>query len=202
MATNDLVTLTETKQSLRLTTTNESDSLLTAWITAVSTRVDELCGPVVARTVTDELHDGGYWWIAPKLAPVYSVTTLTEYDTSGTSRSLTAEDYDTKPTDGYLVDGDLIRRRGSGGDALFEPGRRNVRLTYQAGRVANTAAVPEQIKRGVLMILAHMWREEHGTPTGQFADDGGIVVVGAGWAIPRRARDLLGEYLRVPVRIA
>ncbi len=195
MASEDLVTISETKAALRLGST-ASDLLLTAWITAVSVRVDELCGPVVNRTVTDELHDGGLTFIAPRLVPFSSVTSLSEYDSAGTATVLSAEDYDTKPASGYLVDGELIRRRASGGDAWFASGRRNVRLTYVAGRVANTASVTEQFKRACLIILAHMWREEHGQASTTFNTDDGLVSVGAGWAIPRRARDLLGNQLR------
>ncbi len=201
MATEDLVTISETKSALRIST-NTNDNLLVAWITAVSVRVDELCGPVVNRTITDELHDGGLTFIAPRYVPFSSVTSVSEYDTAGTATALSAEDYDTKPANAWLVDGDLIRRRSSGADALFATGRRNVRLTYVAGRVANTAAVTEQFKRSVLIILAHMWREEHGQASSTFSADDGLVTVGAGWAIPRRARDLLGNQMRPTVSFA
>ncbi len=195
MAANDLVTLTETKASLRLPS-NASDGLLAAWVSAVSVRVDELCGPVVNRTITDEFHDGGWPSIYPRFVPVSSVTSLSEYDSAGTVTALSAEDYDTKPASAFLVDGEVVRRRASGADALFVSGRRNVRLTYVAGRVASTAAVTEQFKRAALVIVAHMWREEHGQASTSFAGDDGLVTVGAGWAIPRRARDLLGNEMR------
>lgn len=196
MAAEDLVTLTETKKALKLDQSGTHDGLLAAWITAVSLRVDELCGPVVIRTITDELHDGGSNLIFPRYLPVATVTTLAEYDSNGVATTLTAEDYDTKPADGYLLDGELIRRRSSGTDYLFVWGRRNVRLTYTAGRAASTSAVSEQFKRAALIILAHMWREEHGQAAQGFTPNGDIVTVGAGWAIPRRARDLLGNQMR------
>jgi len=195
MAAEDLVTVSEAKSALRLGTT-ANDTLLAAWITAVSVRVDELCGPVVNRTVTAEAHDGGMTVVFPKLVPFSSVTTVTEYDTAGTGTVLSAEDFDTKPANAYLVDGELLRRRSSGGDSWFAYGRKNVIVTYVAGRVANTAAVTEQFKRSALIILAHMWREEHGQASTTFNTDDGLVTVGAGWAIPRRARDLLGNQMR------
>ncbi len=196
MAANDLVTLGETKAALRLPS-NASDGLLAAWVSAVSVRVDELCGPVVNRTITDEFHDGGWPSIYPRFVPVSSVTSLSEYDSAGTVTALSAEDYDTKPSSAFLVDGEVIRRRSSGSDATFVLGRRNVRLTYVAGRVANTAAVTEQFKRAALVVLRHMWSQEHGQPGPTYGvGDGELVVVGAGWAIPRRARDLLGNEMR------
>lgn len=202
MAATDVVTLDETRRALAITT-NTHDTLLAAWITAVSTRMDDLCRPVVIRTITDELHDGGWWFITPDYTPVATVSSLSEYDTSGTATSLSAEDYDTKPASAYLVDGRVIRRRASGGDALFASGRRNVRLTYTAGRYASTSAVGEQFKRAALIILRHMWQQEHGTynPTYGTAD-GELVIVGAGWAIPRRAADLLGSELEPKISIA
>lgn len=201
MAILDLVTLGEAKAALRLPS-NTNDGLLGSWITAVSVRVDELCGAVVVRTVTDELHDGGAGFVAPVYVPISSVTSISEYDSAGTATVLSAEDYDTKPADGWLVDGELIRRRSSGADAVFAAGRRNVRVTYVSGRVANTAAVTEQFKRAALVIVAHMWREEHGQASTSFAADDGLVTVGAGWAIPRRARDLLGDQIRPRVSFA
>lgn len=202
MATLDIVSLNETKAALRL---NDStyDGLLTAWITAVSLRLDDLCRPIVVRTLTDELHDGGDRWIAPVYTPISSVTSLAEYDTAGTATTLTAEDYDTKPADAYLLDGRTIRRRASGADAYFASGRRNVRLTYVAGRYATTATVSEQFKRAALICLAHMWRAEQGTGNPTYGLEGGeLVSFGPGWAIPRRAADLLGAELDPKVTIA
>lgn len=196
MAATDLVTLTETKQALKLVSSGDQDTLLSAWIEAVSTRMDDLCGPVVHRTITGETHDGYCRTIYPRQYPISSVTAISEYTTAGTERVLSAEDHDTKPAEAYLVDGEMVRRRRSGTDAMFESGRRNVRVTYVAGRYATTAAVSQQFKRAALIILAHMWREEHGAASTTYLADTETVIVGAGWAIPRRARDLLGSELR------
>ena len=56
--TVDVLTLSEARQAVGLTS-DESDDYLKTLITAVSTQLDEMCGPVRTRTVTDELHDGG-----------------------------------------------------------------------------------------------------------------------------------------------
>lgn len=201
MATLDLVTLSEAKQSLDLTS-NQNDTMLAAWITAVSLRVDEICGPVVVRTLTAETHDGGGGWISPKYLPLSSVTTIVEYDTAGAATTLTAEDHDTKPADAFLVDGEMIRRRSSGGDATFAYGRRNVLVTYVAGRYATTATVTEQFKRATLIVLAHMWRSERGAGSNTFGQDGDLIEFGPAWFIPKRAADLLGYEKRARVTIA
>jgi len=132
------------------------------WVSALSRRIDELCGPVVVRTVTDERHDGGRSRIWLDLAPVSSVTSLVEYD-AGTVQTLTAELDDGLPEYGYLLedDGSIIRRNG-GGDATFAYGRRNVKATYEAGRYADTASVDAKFKMAAGAILRRLWQREAG----------------------------------------
>ncbi|HWH31205.1 MAG TPA: hypothetical protein VNU01_00895, partial [Egibacteraceae bacterium] len=159
--TLDILTLAEGKTACNITGTGH-DTELAQFITAVSRRIDELCGPVVNRTVTDELHNGGRGFIRPRKTPVDSVTTLVEYRHT-TDTSLTEETNATKQADGFMVDEEWahnvrIIRRTSGSDAAFPAGRRNVVLTYVAGRAANTAAVDAKFKRAAGDMLQRMWR--------------------------------------------
>lgn len=139
------------------------DDEMGSWITGVSRRIDELCGYVVQRTVTDELHDGGVPVIRPKHTPVVSVTTVVEYaETVGTT--LTAETNASKPTSAYLLYDDghnakVVRRSGNR-DARFAAGRRNVALTYEAGRYADTASVDEKFKLAAQNIIRRLARRE------------------------------------------
>jgi len=81
VATLDVLTLTEAKEALNLTATQQYDATeLPAWITGVSARLDELVGPVVRRTITGETHDGGGHVIRLRYYPVTAVTSVTEYD--------------------------------------------------------------------------------------------------------------------------
>lgn len=181
-AVNDLDVLTfgEAKDALQQDRAGSTvnDDQVRQWITAVSRRIDELCGPVVVRTVTDETHNGGGSFIEPRNTPVSSVTSLIEYD--GTSAAtLTAESNSTKPTKGYLLDEDgghycVIWRRGSNADAAFPPGRRNVVLTYEAGRYADTEDVHERFKLAAGAALRRLWHREAGAwarPGNPFAPD-------------------------------
>ena len=99
--TLDLISLAEGKSAVGIASADTSqDTALALKITAVSRRIDRLCGPVVQRTVTDEVHPGGCPWVRVRRWPVASFTTVTEYD-DGSAQVLTLEDFDTRPTAGY-----------------------------------------------------------------------------------------------------
>ena len=171
--TLDVISLTEAKTALGVTATTWDTPLAQA-ITAVSRQVDQLCGPVVNRTVTAETHDGGDWTIQLRRRPVYSITSVTEYDGT-TATTLTAESNTVKPSDAYLHDGDtgtlvsgLIRRRSNDSDDVFEVGRRNIAVTYVAGRAANTAGVDAKFKQAAVMMLRNIWTSEMASGTETF----------------------------------
>lgn len=158
--TLDVLDLDEAKDAVGVSGT-DYDDLLAPWITGTSFCLDQLVGPIVQRTLTDELYDGGWpdidvtWW------PVASVDELVEYDGT-TETTLTAETNSTKPDDGYLLTpwhhdrtlytGRIVRRSGNA-DTKFPAGRNNVKITYDAGRFATTAAVDERYKRAAAVIL-------------------------------------------------
>jgi hypothetical protein len=142
------------------------DEAIAQAITAISRRIDDLCGPVVARAVT-EYHDGGGCSIVPRRTPVDSVTTLKEYDGSSTT-TLTADSFGTVNADGYrLQQRDYaheceILRTDLGEVAYFPTGFDCVELVYSAGRYATTAAVDERFQVACQSILRRMWDREAG----------------------------------------
>ena len=139
--------------------------VIDVWVPALSLRIDELCGPVVIRTVTDERHDGGVFVIALRKSPASSVTSVTEYDV-GVATVLTAEMDATLPADGYVRERlgqvTFINRRSSGYDYPFPHGRQNVKVTYEAGRHDTTAAVDAKFKMAASAILRRLWSREAG----------------------------------------
>ena len=166
--TLDLISLAEGKSAVGITTGDTSqDTALALKITAVSRRIDRLCGPVVQRTVTDEVHPGGRPWVQVRRWPVASFTTVTEYDATAPT-VLTLEDFDTQPTDGFLperwestptaVFNGKIWRRASGQGCWFPVGPEAVKVTYVAGRAANTAAVDPAFKEAAGIALKNVWR--------------------------------------------
>lgn len=163
--TLDIVTLAEAYEAINNTAGTGHDTELAQWITGVSRRIDELCGPVVVRTTTNEAHNGGGSFLHLRQTPVDSVTSVVEYRHE-TANTLTAETNTNRPADAYLTDlrkhYARVTRRSGGADALFPWGRLNVVVTYEAGRAANTAAVDPQFKLAAGSILRRLWQRESG----------------------------------------
>jgi hypothetical protein len=193
--TLDLITLAEAKRALNLDTSNTThDTELESYITAVSRRLDDLCGPVVIRTITGEVHSGGAATIWLHRAPMSAsstttVTTVTEYaGTTGTV--LTAETNLAPGASAYLFDRSTgaLRRRSGGNDAVYPAGRFNVVVTYQAGRYADTAAVDAKFKQACAISVAHLFRSEQGFSA---IDDG--VGYRPSFSLPKRALELIAS---------
>jgi hypothetical protein len=196
--TLDLLTLDEAKLALNITNTGQ-DAELASYITAVSRRIDALTGPVVIRTVTDELHNGGGSAIWPRYTPVASITSVGEY--AGTTlTTLTAETNATKTGKNFLYDATLgvIYRRSGGSDSLFPAGRGNLLVTYQAGRYADTASVDPRFKQAAAIFLSHLWRFEQGQGSATFGGfSAGLGIPSFG--TPNAVIDLLMDELRPPL---
>lgn len=156
MADTDLITLDEAHDAINMVGSGANHAPeLAMWVTAVSERIDDLCGPVVIRTVTDEIHyANGQQVIFPTLAPVASITTVTEYR-SGSPTVLTAEDFDSAGT--YLLQNGFLYRRSSWSTAPFLG---VVKITYEAGRYASTDEVGAKFKLAAGAILRRLWARE------------------------------------------
>ena len=198
----DLLTLDEGKRALNIPLADTTfDVEVASYISAVSQRIDDLCGPVVKRAVNDETHDGGHEYVFPDLTPVASVASLTQYS-SGTATALTAETPSVSTANDYLLvdagsHASLIRRRARWSDAPFLPGRANVVIDYVAGRFENTAGVSAKFKQGAAKMLSVMWKGDQGAGTVTFGapvDDGDLGIIG--FAIPRAVLELLAEEIR------
>lgn len=161
----DILDLEEAYRAINNPSAEGHNLELAQWITGVSRRVDDLFGPVVQHTITGELHDGGGRRIFLDHAPAASITTITEYAaTAGTT--LTAETNASKPAAGYLLETiggvSMVWRRSGGSDLCFPAGRRNVEVTYVAGRYANTATVDAKFKLAVGGVLRRLWARDAG----------------------------------------
>lgn len=167
MADNDLLTLSEAKDAINQSGATH-DSELQMWITAVSNRIDELCGYVVKRTVADETHNGGRRIIQLNHAPASltattTIQTVTEYSNT-TEHTLLEETNTDKPAHAYLFDvkSGILRRRSGGADATFATGRANVVVNYEPGRYETTAAVGDHFKLTAGAIMRRLWQRESG----------------------------------------
>lgn len=195
----DLISLDEAKAALNISGTT-FDTEIAIYVTAVSQAIDELCGPVVARNVTEE-HDGGTYSLWLFEAPVLSVTTVTEYDNT-TARVLTAETNTSKTATQYRADleSGRVRRRSNNLAERFACGAGNIVVVYSAGRYADTNSVAPRFKLAASLMLTMNWRAEQGAGTNTFgAFATGEPVFGSTFAIPNKVRELLYNDLRGPL---
>lgn len=200
----DLITLAEAKSAINLASTVSSqDTELAGYVTAVSRRLDDLCGPIVVRTVTEQ-HDGGTSTLFLRQTPTSAsatttLTTVTEYS-GGVAQVLTAESLTVNSAYSYRFDprvGTLTRRAGW---ATGRFGTQTVVVVYQSGRYASTATVDAKFKQAASMMLAHLWRREQGAGTVTFNEFGSADTGGSplGFAIPNAVLELLQYELRSP----
>lgn len=213
----DIITLAEAKQAIGSKSSDTTnDTLMQLIVSAISDELDKLCGPVVQRTITGEVHDGGpgpaftnvgnnatAWdrvdnQIFLNSQPVQSVTSVTEY-TGTTAATLTAETNTAQTATDYLFDpvNGTVRRRANGGDLRWVAGRANIVVTYVAGRFADTASVAPRFKAAAGITFAHVWRSQHGAGNQTFGA-GELNTYGpVGFLIPNQAKELLAGDLNV-----
>ena len=166
MATTDVLTDTEARAALGL---DASTPYMTALVSAVSAQLDEMCGPIVQRTITSESHDGGDDEIYLRVRPVVSVTAAVEYRNT-VAQTLSEETNTSKSGYDYLLEAQwgVLRRRSSNWDAPFPTGRRNIVVTYVAGRYADTASVGAKFKQAAALMLRNVWVSEQATGSETF----------------------------------
>ena len=157
----DVVTLDEAKAFLNITVAT-FDVELAGFVTAASRMWVNRVGPV-ASSVFTEWYDGGVPQIALRQTPVLSVTSVVESYGSTTRYTLTDQPLTGDgPTNawGYTIDMQtgLLTRRATGVAVPFATGRRTVQVVYTAGY----AAVPEDIKHAVLLLIMHLWATQRG----------------------------------------
>lgn len=186
-----LLTLVEAKAQLNLTSDTD-DAELQDYIDSVTTVIEEYCGPVEPREVT-ERHDaeGGRRVIVLRTTPALSLTSVTPVLTGGT----------TYPVDGLDLDPDTgqVRRLDGGrfrGLLLF---------TVQVGR-AGVPPIPPTINLAARMLVQHLYRTQRPSRSGSLAGGGDDYTVsepipGFGYAVPNRVLELLAPY-RLPPGVA
>lgn len=183
MATNDLLTAAEAYRALNITNVTEQTTVGThvaELITEASLFIDDLCGPVVSRSVTETFLEpsGSLNLRVPPGSPTFTATftSITEYS-SGTATVLTAEDFDTAGTYRWEPRKGVLLRRSSWSYTTWGP--QEVIVVYTAGRFADTASVSQKFKGACRKVLMHKWQNRgsqsgFGTPSGDGAPFGGI----------------------------
>lgn len=192
----DLLSLDDGKAAINMDSSNvEHNDELARHITAISRIIDDACGPVVIRTITNEVHHIGPDALAVYLdqQPVQSVTTVSEF-TGGTTTVLSAVAFGAV-TSGYYAGGrtGVLSRRRSG-EPYAWPAGGAVQVTYVAGRYADTASVDPRFADAAAAILRRLWKREAGAwaQSSTFFEDGDSQL-GSGFF--RVARPIIEEML-------
>lgn len=177
-ASPPVVSLTEAKQWLRITTNVTADDELLRYCIDVATDMAESYTNVAwRRTTITQTLDGRYDpSITLELAPVLSVTSLVE---SGTS--LTGSEYTIDASSG------IIWRGGSNVLMPWRWGHQNIVVTYVTGPAGGI--VPSRIRHGVLEMVRHLWASQRGGGNlPRQAEDFGLNI--QAFAYPNRVREL------------
>jgi len=187
----DVLTLDEARGAIRTpaNVTAPNQDLQALYIPAVTTIVEDIIGPVVIRSFTDtfspavqqnwrDRYDSGPHSVLLENRPIASVTSVTEWGTVLTAGT----QYTADLSSGMVYAGTSLYPR------LWLPGIDQVVVVYTAGRCADTASVPANVKMAARLILAHNWQaDQQGFRPDLGAGDGAMQMTPSGYAIPRRA---------------
>ena len=171
-----LVTLAEAKAHLNITSGSD-DAEIMGMVEAVTEPIERIVGSVLPQAYT-ERHDGDRAMIALSHRPVLSVT------------SVTLPGGGTVTPPGYELDADaaVLTRMAGIYRRAWEAGR--IAISYTAG----LAAVPAHVRLAALIVVQHLWETQRGGPRDQrFTGGSEDWSPGMGFALPRRALELLGD---------
>lgn len=189
-----IVSLTDAKRQLNKTTTTD-DLELQSYCDAIIAPIEDFCGAILPRTVT-EWHDSPGGTIVLRSERIVSVASISGYLGTTTYAYTGVATPDLATIYSYIVDPSLngvIRSLGSGGS--MQPFLGRVLVTYTAG----FAAVPSAINLAGRMILQSMWDTQRGAKALPTQGAGELVQVdGFSEPIPARAFTLLQRYRRTP----
>lgn len=171
-----VATLDELKAQLNYTGSNSNDTELTMYLTAASEYVESVVGPLAVATFTEtaQLQTG---FLALRKRPVVAITSITP-QLSATSLDATNYELDSAANGVRFLYG--VATNWSAG--WFT-------VVYTAG----LASIPTRVKLAGLIIAAHLWRTQNGGGGLPFPGEDETVPTGFGFAIPRRAEELLSR---------
>ncbi len=187
-ASVQLTTLAECKRYLQVDDATH-DAFLNTLIAAASEAVEQYCGREFGRKVRTEYYDGkGMESLLLKVRPIIRIIDL--YDDMNrayeSATRLSSDRFVTYPEEGLI-------RLACG---VFNPGLRNVRVTYEAGYLT----VPASLSQAVQLIVASVWtRARQGADALQSESIGAYTVSydTADW--PSQARTLLSRFREIPL---
>jgi hypothetical protein len=136
-----------------------TDADLRVFMGAATPIMEDIVGPIIARPLV-ETYDGGTTQINLLWAPLISVTSIVESWGSSYVRPITGQDIfagTALDSYGYSVDlvTGIITRRATGMAIPFAAGKRNIQVTYVAGR----AAVSGNVMLATRILIRYLWSQ-------------------------------------------
>lgn len=198
MAEHDVITVDQARAALNLDPSDAGvdSGELARLVSAASAILDDLCGPIVERSVTADV-DGGQRWLFLD-GPISAVVSVTEWP-AGTA--VTGEVRGAETVDDFRLGAwGRLERRSAGSPATWADG---VTVTYTAGRFPDTASVAPRFAAACQILVAHLWRSERGAASQTWGayDQWPAGVTASGvptFGVPRAVRDLLAGELLPP----
>ncbi|MFF2383764.1 head-tail connector protein [Streptomyces sp. NPDC058108] len=162
--------------NMRPSETGDDDELR-GFIAAATGAVERALGRVVVRRTIVERHElGRTAEVLLRRVPVLSLTS-----------AVTADGSKTWDPANLPVDSDTGLLKVASGESLVG----DVDFTYVAGEVV----IPADYRLAGLIIIEHLWETQRGTMGVQLGGDNETYSPGRGFAIPRRALELLDPQL-------
>jgi hypothetical protein len=180
-----ITSLSDTKQFLNVSGSTD-DEELRGYIEAATVVVENIVGPVVARTIIEVQNPGQV--IVLNHAPVISLTSLISVQPGGPTYNVA--DLDLDPVTG------IIRHPIISSIYFWGP----LRVTYVAGR----RQIPANMTLASRIIIGHLWETQRAqmgrgsSRGGRFGTDEISFSPEIGMAVPRRAVELLDVDRRRP----
>lgn len=193
-----IISLSEARRGLGLQVGNTvSDEDLRSFIAGATPIMEDLIGPIVARTRV-ETYDGGRPQIALLGAPIKSVTTVIESYGSSYQRTLTLQDiFSGGGTDSYAytvdLTGGILTRRAAGVAVCFVGGVRNIQVAYVAGQTLTGNHL-----LATRRLIRHLWQSEQQGFRPAFGAPDSMGTTPSGFAVPRAVIELCAGSTRAP----
>jgi uncharacterized phiE125 gp8 family phage protein len=146
----DLVTLRDVKDYLNISGTSNDDELV-GFLDDAVTAIEDLIGPITARTVVEEIDSHGPNIVLSRV-PVQAVTSVSIEPWLGAAPVDDTAAWRLNSATGVL------RRKVIGGSLPFYGQGSIFTITYTVGR----SDVPGPVNRAILMQVAEMWRSQRG----------------------------------------
>ena len=197
-----IVGLGEVKDYLNIQNSDKTrDAKLVRFIDAMTPVVEGITGPIVQRTIQNELHDGGgRTFLSTRYRPVIAVSSVTEYrgPIAYPLTQIPTPDLGTIYSYMWEPNGRITRRTVGGGMTPFPPGIDSVYVTYSTGYITPPANVVE----GTLELIRINFQEtQQGRPrVGQGGGGDGDMAREPflGFFVPGRVKELLAPNKRHP----